>query len=144
MLTESEPGAKTRLGPVLPDKSPAWPGSLVCASMPDFDDLPCLLPARKGSGCQLRVQVQPGASRSGVAGLHGGALRVRVAAPPIDGRANMELQQWLAGELELPRRAVTLAAGPLSRHKRVHLECPAVQVAAWLRLRLAAVDQARP
>ncbi len=112
--------------------------------MPDLDDLPCLQPARKGSGCQLSVQAQPGASRSGIVGLQGEALRVRLAAPPIEGRANAQLEHWLAAELDLPRRGVTLVAGSHSRYKRVHLACTVEQVATWLRQRLAAIERAQP
>lgn len=115
------------------------------APMATFDDLPCLLRASKGgSGCELRVHVLPGASRSKFAGLHGDQLRVRVAAPPIDGRANAELLQWLAHALDLRRRAVTLRAGLASRHKRVHLDCAPAHVAAWLRAQALGADRSSP
>lgn len=101
-------------------------------------DLPCLTAAREGNGCELLVQVVPNAGRTAVAGLHDGALRVRLAAPPIEGRANAELLQWMARVLGLPRRAVTLLGGDLSRRKRLHVDCSADQLAAWLRAQLAA------
>lgn len=101
-------------------------------------DLPCLKAGRTGHGCDLLVQVVPNAGRTAVAGLHDGALRVRLAAPPIEGRANAELLQWLARALGLPRRAVTLVGGDLSRRKRLHVECSADQLAAWLRAQLVA------
>lgn len=101
------------------------------------DDLPCLRPGAAGDGCDLLVQVVPNAGRTAVAGLHDGALRVRLAAPPIEGRANAELLQWLARALGLPRRAVTLAGGDLSRRKRLHVDCPAETLARWLREQLA-------
>jgi hypothetical protein len=63
-------------------------------------DLPCLKASRAGAGCELLVQVVPNAGRTVIAGLHDGALRVRLAAPPIEGRANAELLQWLARALE--------------------------------------------
>ncbi|MBX3604355.1 MAG: DUF167 domain-containing protein [Piscinibacter sp.] len=67
-----------------------------------------------------------------VDGLHDGALRVRLAAPPVDGRANDALLRWLAGELGLPRRALALVRGAGARRKAVEIEAPVAQVAAWL------------
>lgn len=101
-------------------------------------DLPCLKVGTGDSGCELLLHVVPHAGRSGVAGLHDGALRVRLAAPPIEGRANAELLRWLAGALGLPRRAVTLAGGDLSRRKRVRIDCAPETLATWLRAQLAA------
>ncbi len=103
-----------------------------------LDAWPCLVD--KGTACELLLQVVPHAGRSGCAGLHDGALRVRVAAPAIEGRANAALLAWLAQSLGLPRRAVTLLRGESSRRKRVRLECPPAQVAAWLRSQQAAAD----
>lgn len=98
----------------------------------------CLQPA--GTGCDLRVQVVPNASRTACAGLHDGALRLRLMAPPIDGRANAALLAWIAVELALPRRAVTLLSGDTQRRKRVHIDAPADRVAAWLTALLAAAN----
>lgn len=94
-------------------------------------DMPCLK-ATPG-GCELLVQVVPNAGHTALAGLHGDALRVRLAAPPIEGRANAALIQWLAKSLGLPRRGVTLVGGDLSRRKRMQIDCPVQQVAEWLR-----------
>ena len=91
---------------------------------------PCVRPV--ASGCELTVQVVPNASKTTPAGLHDGALRVRLMAPPIDGRANTALLQWLADALGLPRRAVRLVAGDTARRKRVQLDCDASAVRAWL------------
>jgi uncharacterized protein len=101
-------------------------------------DLPCLKTVR--DGCELAVQVVPNATRTAMAGLHDGALRVRVAAPPIDGRANLVLLQWLAQSLGLPRRATSLVSGDSSRRKRVHLDCAVARVEIWLRAQLIDVD----
>jgi uncharacterized protein len=70
----------------------------------------------------LRVRVQPRASQTEVVGLHGGALKVRLAAPPVEGAANRELERFLAKALGLPRSAVELLRGATSREKlvRVH------------------------
>jgi uncharacterized protein len=69
----------------------------------------------------LRVQVSPGAGRSAVTGRHGDALKVRVAAPPVDGRANTALVEFLAAEFGLRAADVTLVAGATSRSKRFKL-----------------------
>lgn len=73
-------------------------------------------------GVRLSVHVQPRASRSEVAGTHGSALKVRLHAPPVDGAANEELVDFLARELGIARRAVTIISGHSSRGKTVQLE----------------------
>lgn len=70
----------------------------------------------------LDVHVQPGASRTQVAGLHDGRLKIRIAAPPADGRANAALIEFLAGELGVARRNVRIESGLTSRRKRVIVE----------------------
>jgi uncharacterized protein (TIGR00251 family) len=67
------------------------------------------------------VRVVPRASQSAVAGEHDGALRVRVAAPPVDGAANAELVRTLARALNLPHRAVEIVSGLSSKTKRVRV-----------------------
>ncbi|MGA8146087.1 MAG: DUF167 domain-containing protein [Gallionellaceae bacterium] len=69
----------------------------------------------------LTLHVQPGARRSEVAGLHGEALKIRLAAPPIDGRANEALLRFIADVLEVPLRNVELRQGAQSRHKTVQV-----------------------
>jgi uncharacterized protein (TIGR00251 family) len=70
-------------------------------------------------GTRLAVHVQPRAARTGLAGLHGDALKVRLAAPPVDGAANEALLRFLAEALDVPRADVTLAAGATGRRKSV-------------------------
>jgi len=67
----------------------------------------------------LSIHAQPGASRTETAGLHGDALKVRIAAPALDGRANDELVEFLARRLGAARRDVAVVGGERSRHKRV-------------------------
>ena len=69
----------------------------------------------------LSVHAQPGARRTEVAGLHGGALKVRVAAPALEDRANEALAAYLAARLGLPRRNVVLLSGARSREKRFEI-----------------------
>jgi len=74
-----------------------------------------------GDGCVIDVWAVPGASRSGVTGLHGDAVRVRVAAPPEHGAANRELLRLIARVLGVRAGDVTLEAGATGRRKRVHV-----------------------
>jgi len=67
----------------------------------------------------LRLHVQPGASRAGLRGRHGGALKVKVTAPAEGGRANEAVLLLIAELLDLPRSGVSLVSGPSSRAKRV-------------------------
>ena len=67
------------------------------------------------------VRVVPRAAKSGVAGEHGGALRVRVAAPPVEGAANEELVRTLAKALGVAPRAVEIVGGLASKNKRVRV-----------------------
>ncbi len=97
---------------------------------------PCLAP--RGDGCVLALAVAPQAKRTGADGLHDGALRVRLAAPPVDGKANAALLAWLAEELGCPRRDLSLLRGDTARRKWVEIALPPAQVAAWLARVLAA------
>ena len=73
-------------------------------------------------GVRFSVRVQARASRSEVCGVHGEALKVRLAAPPVDGAANDALMVLLARELDVPRRAITIVSGASARSKLVHVE----------------------
>jgi uncharacterized protein len=72
--------------------------------------------------CRLRLRVVPNAKRSEVVGEHGDALKLKIAAPALEGRANEELVEFLAEKLSLPRRSVTLVSGEKSRDKVVAIE----------------------
>ena len=69
----------------------------------------------------LAVRVQPGASRNEIAGEWEGALKIRLQAPPVDGKANEALIEFLARALNIPKSAVRILAGERSRTKRVEL-----------------------
>jgi uncharacterized protein (TIGR00251 family) len=71
---------------------------------------------------RIGVRVQPRASRTEIAGLHGDALKVRLSAPPVDGAANAALVELLAAALGVPRRSVRIVAGELSRSKIVEID----------------------
>lgn len=72
--------------------------------------------------CQLAIKAIPGAPRNEVCGMLGEAVKVKVHAPPVEGKANEALVGFLAEALGLPRRAVTLLRGDTSRHKTVRIE----------------------
>jgi uncharacterized protein (TIGR00251 family) len=76
---------------------------------------------RLGDGWSLTIRVQPGASRSEVVGPHGDALRIRVAGPAVDGKANAELVRFLAEHLGLPARSVEITRGHTNRTKVVRI-----------------------
>jgi uncharacterized protein (TIGR00251 family) len=70
---------------------------------------------------RVRLRVAPGAARDGVVGRHGEGWKVRVAAPPEDGRANDAVRKLLAEALGVPRSAVTIVSGHGTRDKIVEL-----------------------
>lgn|SRR5690348_3960043 len=73
-------------------------------------------------GCVVfAVRVAPRASRNAIEGEHGGALKVRLTAPPVEGRANDALRSLLAEHLNVPVNAVAIVAGEASRAKRVSI-----------------------
>jgi uncharacterized protein (TIGR00251 family) len=74
---------------------------------------------RNGEVLTLTLHIQPGAKRSELAGLHGEALKIRLAAPPVEGRANEALLKFIAGLFDVPVRQVELKQGGQSRHKVV-------------------------
>ncbi|MBI5871334.1 MAG: YggU family protein [Actinobacteria bacterium] len=73
-------------------------------------------------GTLLLVRVSPGARKSEIMGEAGGRLRIRLQAPPVEGKANRELTRFVARELELKKNRVTLAAGEKSREKTLLLQ----------------------
>ncbi len=88
--------------------------------------------SRTTSGFVLAVHAQPGAKRSEVAGLRGDRLKIRIAAPAIEGRANDALVAFLAARLGVPRTKVRVTHGLQGRTKRVEIDDPAADPAALL------------
>jgi len=72
-------------------------------------------------GCTLSVRVHPGAKRDAVTGLHAGAVKIALYAPPVDGKANDALIAFVAETLRLPRSKVALVAGASSRSKTLRI-----------------------
>lgn len=77
---------------------------------------------RLEGGVRIRVRVQPRASRTEIVGEHDGALRIRVAAPPVDGEANAELVRFLAKKLGVAKSRVRIVAGETGRMKTVEVD----------------------
>jgi len=75
----------------------------------------------------LQLRCQPGAKRTEIAGLYGTALKLRLAAPPMEGRANEALVAFLATSFGVPRRNVTLLRGETGRTKTVRIDSPAMR-----------------
>jgi uncharacterized protein len=76
----------------------------------------------QGAGVTFAVRVQPRASKTGLAGEVEGALKIRLAAPPVDGAANEELIAFLAKLLGVPRRQISLVSGVAARHKVIRAD----------------------
>ena len=89
---------------------------------------------------KLAIAATPGARKTEAAGAYGDALRVRLAAPPVDGKANAALIAWAAQAFGLPRAAVQLLHGAAGRRKVLELDFPdeaalhaaRAQVGAWM------------
>jgi uncharacterized protein len=79
---------------------------------------------RVPEGWLLAIHVQPGAKTTAVAGLHGDDLKIRIAAPPVEGRANALLEEFIAQTLGIPKRCVSVVKGAGSRRKTVRIAAP--------------------
>jgi uncharacterized protein len=87
---------------------------------------------RVPDGWLFSIYAQPRAKRTEISGLHGDALKVRVAAPPAEGRANDELVAFLAAALGVPKKSVAVVQGTRSRHKTVSIAAPQADPASLL------------
>jgi uncharacterized protein (TIGR00251 family) len=76
------------------------------------------------------IAVMPNAKKTEVAGVHGDALKVRLHAPPVDGKANEALIRYLAARLILPKSAITLLHGQTARRKLLAIDHPGCTVAS--------------
>lgn len=80
----------------------------------------------------LNLHVQPGARKTEIVGLHGASLKIRLAAPPVDGKANDCLIAFLAEQLGVPRAQMELVSGTTSRLKRLRVTGVSEQAVARL------------
>ncbi len=84
-------------------------------------NVPSCIKDRSGK-VELRIYCQPRASKTEIVGFHGDALKVRLAAPPVEGEANLELCQFLARCFDVSRHDVQILSGKGARQKRVLIE----------------------
>lgn len=73
---------------------------------------------------RLHVHLQPNAKKNAIDGIHGDALKIRLAAPPIDGKANEALIDFLAKQCDIPKRSISIEHGKHSRKKWIKLINP--------------------
>lgn len=86
-------------------------------------DLSTLTLTERDGACLIPVRAQPRASRTAIAGVHDGALKVQLQAPPVDGAANEALLTWLARSvLRVPTRDLRLVRGDTARDKLVAVD----------------------
>ncbi|HKK05019.1 MAG TPA: DUF167 family protein [Gammaproteobacteria bacterium] len=78
----------------------------------------------RGETLELSVRIQPRASRDEIVGPQGERLKVRITAPPVEGRANEHLIRFLAKAFAVPARQVELLAGATGRNKRLAIHGP--------------------
>lgn len=72
----------------------------------------------------LSIRVQPKASRDEIVGPYGDSLKIRITAPPVDGKANAHLIKYLARLFGVPRSRITLLSGTSGRDKRLRINAP--------------------
>jgi uncharacterized protein (TIGR00251 family) len=91
-------------------------------AIPDLLFTPVIQYSERDRGLTFAVRIVPRASRSEIAGEYNGALRVRIAAPPVEGAANRELIRLLAKIFKLPQEAVDIVSGAGSKSKVVRIQ----------------------
>lgn len=74
-----------------------------------------------GDALMLTLHIQPAAKKTQVVGVHGDALKIRLAAPPVDGKANAALIKFIAAQLGVSKNSVTLISGDTARAKRLRI-----------------------
>ena len=77
---------------------------------------------QQGKEVILLLHIQPNASKTEIVGLHNGALKIRIKAPPVDGKANIEIIEFIATIFAVPKRSVEIIGGSSSRQKRVLIQ----------------------
>lgn len=78
--------------------------------------------SEKDQDIVLRLHAQPGAKRTSVVGLYGDKLKIAVATPPVDGKANQAIIAFLAKTLGISKSKLTLISGETSREKRIRIQ----------------------
>ena len=78
----------------------------------------------QGKSLIINCHLQPRASKDEFVGLHGQSLKIRIKAPPVDGKANDYLIKFLAKQFGVSKRSITIISGELSREKRIKIDEP--------------------
>lgn len=89
--------------------------------------------SKTANGWLIAVHAQPGAKKSEISGLHGDRLKVRIAAPPLEGRANEALIAFLAERLGVPRARLRVTKGQQARAKLVEVTDPSIDPESLLK-----------
>ena len=80
----------------------------------------------QGQDLLLFCHLQPGASKTEFSGLHGDRLKIRIKAPPVDGKANAAIVEFLSDEFSVAKNQVRIEQGELGRQKTIKIRCPQV------------------
>lgn len=78
----------------------------------------------RGDTLILAISVQPRASQDEIVGVYGDRLKVRITAPPVEGKANQHLVRFLSKVFKVSRGQVSILSGESGRHKRIQVEAP--------------------
>ena len=78
----------------------------------------------QGEDLILHCQLQPKASGDDIVGVHGDRLKIRITAPPVDGKANEYLIKWLSKQFRVPKGNIKILQGELGRHKTLGIHAP--------------------
>ena len=90
--------------------------------------MPAWFNAKSPTEIILNLHIQPNAKKSAFAGEFGDSLKIRLAAPPVDGKANAALIAFLSQELNLPKSAFEIVSGETSRQKRLKIAGDAAEI----------------
>jgi uncharacterized protein (TIGR00251 family) len=93
----------------------------------------------QANGVRLSVRITPNAKKSEVLGILDDALKIKLQAQPIEGKANEALVRFIAEKLDLPRRSIVITHGHLNKHKLLDVDCPSLTVEAVKQALLADV-----
>lgn len=96
-----------------------------------MDTLPPYLRRDADGSVWLQVHVIPNARQTRAEGLHDQALRVRLLAPPVDGKANQALVQWVAAQLGIAKSQVAIVRGDTSKRKLLRIQAEGAARAHW-------------
>jgi uncharacterized protein (TIGR00251 family) len=80
----------------------------------------------EGQALILSLRIQPGAKQSRLDGQYGDRLKIRIVAPPVDGKANQQLVNFFAQLCGIGKSQISLLSGPNSRNKLIRIDCPKI------------------